>query len=287
MSNSTKRSARNKRRIQTDTANSANAPADMSSPTANGQTPSLLEQATGMLSGEEVKDLIRMSRGIGTPGREMQDLATRIVGHTDIHTLGDKELSEAFGTTDRYFIRGLIGQILTMGSIAGDTRMFGGDGYDFVVSLLRGKKPKDQIAAMLLTQMAATHMAIIEYVHRLARTKYIEQHDINDRTLGKMLRTFVAQVEAFERYQSGAQQKTAVQNVSVNGFGQAIVANVNKDALERAGVSKDAVECTAETPALVHSKEKPITESDDWLQGSDLEREYQAIAHARKTKSSS
>jgi hypothetical protein len=189
--------------------------------------PSLLEQATGMLSWQEVKDLINMSRGIGTPGQAMQDLARRIVGSTEIRTVDDKELLETFGMTDKYFARGLVGQIIAMGSIYGDTPGTGGDGYDFAISLLRGIKPKDQIAAMLLTQMAATHMAIIKYVDRLAGATYVHQHDINDRTLGKMLRTFVAQVEAFERYQNGAQKKASVQNVSISDFGQAVVANVN------------------------------------------------------------
>jgi hypothetical protein len=229
-----------------------------------------------MLSWEEVKDLIRMSRGIGTPGREMQDLAQRIVGNTEISTVDDHELLKTFGTTDKYFARGLIGQIIKMGSIAGDRRT-GGDGYDFAISLLRGIKPKDQIAAMLLTQMAATHMAIIEYVNRLARVETIEHHDISDRTLGKMLRTFVAQVEAFERYQNGAQQKASVQNVSVSDFGQAIVANLSQDALERA----------PETPALTHSKEKPITQLGEKVSSSDLAREYEAVENAPPTKPSS
>ena len=159
---------------------------------AKNETPSLLEQAMEQLDLQEVKELINLSRGIGTPGQALVDYARRIVGHTDIQTVDDKELYETFGTTDRYFIRGLIGQILTMGSIRGDTSRIGGDGYDFAVSVLRGGKPKDQIAAMLATQMAATHMAIIRSINRLAHEEHQELHNSWERTLNKLLRALVA-----------------------------------------------------------------------------------------------
>jgi hypothetical protein len=244
------------------------------SQTAKNSAPSLLEQATGMLSWDEVKDLIRMSRGIGTPGREMQDLARRIVGSTEIRTVDDKELLETFGTTDKYFARGLIGQILTMGSIRGDTSGMGGDGYDFAVSVLRGVKPKDQIAAMLATQMAATHMAVIKYINRLACEEYLHLHDSEERTLNKLLRAFVMQFEAFTRYQNGGERNVTVQNVSVSEFGQAIVGNVTQGAVEQ----------PAEIPALTQSKQEAMPP----LGGleSDLETEYQT-AYGTRTKPAS
>ena len=217
---------------------------------------------------QEVKELINMSRGIGTPGQAMVDYARRIVGHTDIQTVDDKELLETFGTTDRYFIRGLIGQILTMGSIRGDTSGTGGDGYDFAVSLLRGKKPKDQIAAMLLTQMAATHMANIRFIDRLACSEHIETHDLHERTLNKLLRVFVAQVEAFNRYQNGGEQKVTVQQVSVSEGSQAIVGNVTQNALAKPA---------GETPALTDARQPAMPPIND-----KLEREPVPLRRRRK-----
>jgi hypothetical protein len=207
------------------------------------QTPSLLEQ----LDPQEVKDLINMSRGIGTPGQALQDFAQRIVGSTGIMTVDDKDAFETFGTTDHYFIRALVGQIINAGSIGGDTKSgIGGDGYDFIVSVLRGAKPKDQMAAMLATQMAATHMAIIRFIDRLARSEHIETQDCNERTLNKLLRVFVAQVEAFNRYQNGGEQKVTVQQVSVSEGSQAIVGNVTQNALGKPA---------AETPALTDARQ--------------------------------
>jgi hypothetical protein len=193
-----------------------------------------------------------MSRGIGTPGQAMVDYARRIVGHTDIQTVDDKELLETFGTTDRYFIRGLIGQILTMGSIRGDTSGTGGDGYDFAVSVLRGAKPKDQIAAMLATQLTATHMANIKFIDRLARSEDIETHDLHERTLNKLLRAFIMQVEAFNRYQNGGEQKVTVQQVSVSEGSQAIVLTQN-------ALGKPA----GETPALTDARQPAMPPISD------------------------
>jgi hypothetical protein len=195
-----------------------------------------------------------MSKGIGTPGQAMVEHARRIVGSTEIRTVDDKELLETFGTTDKYFARGLIGQILTMGSIRGDTSGMGGDGYDFAVSVLRGVKPKDQIAAMLATQMAATHMAVIKYINRLAREEFPELHDSEERTLNKLLRVFVMQVEAFTRYQNGGEQKVTVQQVSVSEGSQAIVGNVTQNALAKPA---------GETPALTDARQPAMSPISD------------------------
>jgi len=253
-------------------SNAANVPSPENDVTpsqaAKNATPSLLEEAVGALSWQEVKDLINMSRGIGTPGQAMVDYARRIVGHTDIQTVDDKELLETFGTTDRYFIRGLIGQILTMGSIRGDTSGTGGDGYDFAVSVLRGAKPKDQIAAMLATQLAATHMANIKFIDRLARSEHIETHDLHERTLNKLLRAFIMQVEAFNRYQNGGERNVTVQNVSVSEFGKAIVGNVTQSAL---------VKPADETPALTDARQPAMPPISD-----KAEREPVPLPRKRK-----
>jgi hypothetical protein len=235
------------------------------SQSAKNATPSLLEEAVGALNWQEVKDLINMSRGIGTPGQAMVDYARRIVGSTEIRTVDDKELLETFGTTDKYFARGLIGQILTMGSIRGDKSGMGGDGYDFAVSVLRGVKPKDQIAAMLATQMAATHMAIIKYINRLAREEYLELHDSEERTLNKLLRAFVMQFEAFTRYQNGGERNVTVQN-SVSEFGQAIVGNVTQSAL---------VKPADETPALTDARQPAMPPISDKPEREPVPRRHQ------------
>jgi hypothetical protein len=243
----------------------------MPSHAAKNATPSSFEEAveTGAFNLQEAKDLINLSRGIGTPGQALMDHARRIVGKTDIKTVDDDDVLETFGTTDRFFIRGLVGQILNAGSIGGDrTPGIGGDGYDFVVSVLRGAKPKDQIAAMLASQMAATHMAAIKFIGRLAQFESTELHDCHERTLSKLLRAFIMQVEAFNRYQNGGEQKVTVQQVSVSEGSQAIVGNVTQNALAKPA---------GETPALTDARQPAMPPIND-----KLEREPVPLRRRRK-----
>jgi hypothetical protein len=107
---------------------------------------------------------------------------------------------------------------------------------------------------MLLTQMAATHMANIRFIDRLARSEDIETHDLHERTLNKLLRAFVVQVEAFNRYQNGGEQKVTVQQVSVSEGSQAIVGNVTQNAL---------VKPADETPTLTDARQPAMPPISD------------------------
>jgi len=234
----------------------------MPSHAAKNATPSSFEEAveTGAFNLQEAKDLINMSKGIGTPGQAMVEHARRIVGSTNIKSVDDEDAFATFGTTDRYFVRGLVGQAIGAGSIGGDIRSdLGGDGYDFIMAVLRGAKPKDQIAAMLATQMAATHMAVIKYINRLAREEYLQLHDSEERTLNKLLRVFVMQVEAFTRYQNGGERNVTVQQVSVSEGSQAIVGNVTQNALGNPAGETPAL-TDARQPAMPPISDKPERE---------------------------
>jgi hypothetical protein len=91
-------------------------------------------------------------------------------------------------------------------------------------------KPRDQIEAMLLTQMAGVYMATTRFTQRLAGAENIPQQDFAERALNRLARTFVAQTEAFKRYRSGGEQNVTVQNVSV----RAILGNVTQAPRESA-----------------------------------------------------
>ena len=208
---------------------------------------------------ETLRDEKRASEEwVGTPGAELRDWAKRnVVGQSPIEMEDDKVLIETFGTNDRYFVRGLIGQLITAGSIGGDVaRSMGGDGYDFMVAVMRGAKPKDHLAAMLLAQMAATHMAIMKVTDRFARTNDLERHDSIERNLNKLLRAFPMQLEAFNRYQNGGEQRVTVQHVSVSEGSQAIVGNVTQNAL---------AEPADETPAITDARQEEMSLISDKL----------------------
>jgi hypothetical protein len=132
-------------------------------------------------------------------------------------------LMEALGTTDPDFLDGILLQLLNAGSRAGkvDER-----GLNFLLSVVKGVKPRDQVEALLAAQMAAVHAATMTFAFRLGRTETIPQQDSAERALNKSARTFAAQVEALKRYRSRGDQTVRVEHVTVNEGGQAIVGNV-------------------------------------------------------------
>jgi hypothetical protein len=96
----------------------------------------------------------------------------------------------------------------------------------FTASIVRGTKPRDQIETMLVAQMAAVHMAITRFTHRLAHPGNPLEEESAERALNRLARTFTAQIEAFNRHRSGGGQNVTVQNVSIREGSQAIVGNV-------------------------------------------------------------
>jgi hypothetical protein len=144
------------------------------------------------------------------------------VAHPD-PGIGQALLMEAIGTADLDFADGLIRQL------ADAERR--GDKVDerhlnFMLAMIKGIEPRDQIEAMLAAQMAAVHNATMTFARRLNNVDNIPQQDSAERALNKLARTFVAQVEALKRYRTSGQQKVTVEHVTVNAGGQAIVGSV-------------------------------------------------------------
>jgi hypothetical protein len=134
-------------------------------------------------------------------------------------------LMEAIGTADYDFLSGLLQQLANGTSRGGkvDER-----DLNFLLSVIKGIKPRDQIEIMLAAQMAVIHEAVMTFTRRLAHTETIAQRDSAERALNKLARTFAGQMEALQRYRNGTEQKVMVQQVSVNEGGQAIVGNVTQ-----------------------------------------------------------
>ncbi|MDI4234911.1 hypothetical protein OZ411_19075, partial [Bradyrhizobium sp. Arg237L] len=66
--------------------------------------------------------------------------------------------------------------------------------------------------------------------HHLANADDLAQHDSAARALGRLARTFPAQIEALNRYRSHGEPAITVQNVKVEDGGKAIVGNVTQHA---------------------------------------------------------
>jgi hypothetical protein len=126
--------------------------------------------------------------------------------------IGHVVLMEALGTVDPDFLEGLLAQL---GNLVMQGRTVDGRALNFMLSLVKGVKPKDEVEAMLAAQMAAVHMATMASARQLAHVKTIPQQDSAERTFNKLARTFAAQVEALKRYRTGGEQKITVQHVTV------------------------------------------------------------------------
>jgi hypothetical protein len=132
-------------------------------------------------------------------------------------------LLEALGTRDFDFLNGLLKQLCNVGSKG---KTVDEDGLNFMLAVIKGIEPRDQVEAMLAAQMAATHNATMTFARRLNHVDTLAQQDSAERAYNKLARTFVSQVEALKRYRSAGEQTVRVEHVTVNEGGQAIVGNV-------------------------------------------------------------
>ena len=79
-----------------------------------------------------------------------------------------------------------------------------------------------------MAQMVSVHVMAMRCAQHLANAEDIAQHDSAARALGRLARTFPAQIEALNRYRSHGEPAITVQNVSVGDGGKAIVGNVTQ-----------------------------------------------------------
>ena len=138
-------------------------------------------------------------------------------------SVGYTLLTDALAIEDDDFLNGLLKQLANAASQGPNVDEAG---LNFMLSMIRGVEPRDQVETMLAAQMAAVHMATMTFARRLAHVDDIPQQDSAERAFNKLARTFASQVEALKRYRTGGRQTVTVEHVTVNAGGQAIVGNV-------------------------------------------------------------
>jgi hypothetical protein len=134
-------------------------------------------------------------------------------------------LKNATGASDLMFLNGIMDQLArsaTEGSKIDEGKL------NFMLSVVRSTNPKDQLEAMLATQMAAVHQAMMGVASKLANTHDELQVDSLTRAFNNLARTFAAQMDTLKRYRTGGEQTVTFQHVSVGDGGQAIVGNVTQ-----------------------------------------------------------
>jgi len=141
--------------------------------------------------------------------------------------LGEQLMANALGAVDREAMDGILRQ-LVRASASGESP--DEVSLAFMISMVKSIKPRDSIEAMLVAQMVSVHVMAMRCAQHLATADDLARHDSAARALGRLARTFPAQIEALNRYRSHGEPAITVQNVSVGDGGKAIVGNVTQHA---------------------------------------------------------
>ena len=133
------------------------------------------------------------------------------------------QLAEVFGDTSDAFGSVLLRNCFAAKGLTEKNIDTNGEVIEIVAALA----PRDALEALLATQMAATHMAVMRHSTKMADAGHLASLETHERILTKLSRTFTSQMEALRKHRNGGKQTVTVQHVNVEGGGQAIVGSVS------------------------------------------------------------
>jgi len=140
--------------------------------------------------------------------------------------LGEALMADALGVADRDAMDGILRQ-LVRASVSG--QKVDAVNLAFMISMVKSIKPRDAVEAMLVAQMVSVHVMAMRCACHLANADDIARQDSAARALGRLARTFPAQIEPLNRYRNNGQPAITVQNVSVGDGGKAILEKCSPD----------------------------------------------------------
>lgn len=98
---------------------------------------------------------------------------------------------------------------------------------NFVSAIFAETEPRDAIEAMLISQMTATYVAMTTLSERMTYQNSTDIRESLERSITRLSRTYLAQMDALKKYRAKAQQTVRVERVNVESGGQAIVGDVS------------------------------------------------------------
>ena len=152
-------------------------------------------------------------------------------GETQVKNEGDDlstwvvKMQTAFGTSDFEFVRN---QVLLLINATTKGSQLSEDECNSALATMHAIRPRDEIEAMLVSQMLAVNIAAMTMSRRLLTSDTIEQQTSASNSFTKLTRTFTTQMEALNRYRGKGQQKMTVEHVHVHEGGQAMVGEFNQ-----------------------------------------------------------
>ena len=149
-------------------------------------------------------------------------------GHLELKHPDQKVAWELFqasvGTQSWSFVGTILAQLLGLFPTKNDHV-----GVSAAVATIAGQQPSDELETMLLSQIVSIHNATMSTASTMSRANNDRQRESAERSLNRLARTFVVQLEALKKYRGGEQRIVVQhQHVTVNDGGQAIVGTVEQ-----------------------------------------------------------
>jgi hypothetical protein len=119
----------------------------------------------------EAKPWVRFKVSKNENGQQIE------IHHPD-KLVGEALVMEALASADGDFVNGIVSQLA---SASGRGREIDEHGLNFMLSVIKGLEPRDQLETMLAAQMAAVHVASMTFARRLAHVEEIPQQDSAER----------------------------------------------------------------------------------------------------------
>lgn len=171
------------------------------------------------------------------------------------HQIATARLCESLGTNSEKFAAEMLTQISKGLGLQSSEAL----DLSTVIATLHGLEPRDEVEAMVITQMVVTQKAVMTAMSGFHKAEQMPNFESYARIANQFMRTFANQMEALKRYRSGGEQRVIVQHVNVNDGGQAVVGAINHapgvtGVLASNGVQPDAKQIAALSSELAVSR---------------------------------
>jgi hypothetical protein len=147
--------------------------------------------------------------------------------HPGGETVGAVLAMRSMGTKNEQAAQWLLNALINAAVPGGDNQPLSDQELNGALSMLQEIAPRDEIEAMLVSQMVTVHTLISTQARRLRSAETIPQLAAPGAILTKLQRTVTAQLEALQRYRGKAPQQVRVEHVHVHDGGRAIVGAVH------------------------------------------------------------
>ena len=95
------------------------------------------------------------------------------------------------------------------------------------LSMIESAKPKDEVEAALIIQMACTHTAAMAVLSRIGGAHGGDRHvAMMAAATSKILRAFAIQVETLRRLRAGGSQYMRIEHIHIEPDAQAVIGNL-------------------------------------------------------------